>query len=324
MRRLTYILLLMMMTIAAKGQQLPLYSQYLYNRFLINPAVAGSDGYTSYNVTARQQWIGYAQAPKTYSISWQTRILKKKYSIRSSSKGQSFRPPTDGKVGLGASAFSDKNGIISRTGFQMSYAYHTWIDNQTQLSFGLAATGTYFKLDEKALIFEDPDEPWLYNDIRKGVFYPDARFGIYLLNRRFSVGFSADQLFESSAKIGSEAYQGLHVERHYYLFGTYSFKINATDDLEPSVLFSMSELYEPQTDIGLTYTHGQTFWGGITYRTSGAIIALVGFQYNNLVFGYSMDFTLQEIQRVTYGTHELTIAVHLGDNKRKYRWLDRY
>ena len=324
MKRLTYILLLLMIAATAKGQQLPLYSQYLYNKFLINPAVAGSDGYTSYNLTARQQWVGYKDAPRTFSFSGQTRILKKKYSIRTSGSKQTFRPPSDGKVGLGASVFSDKNGLIARTGFQVSYAYHTWVHDQTQLSFGLAATGTHYKIDDRALDFEDPNEPWLNNEIRNGVFYPDARFGIYLLNPHYSVGFSADQLFESSAKIGSSAYHDLRVERHYYFFGSYFFNLGVKDGIEPSFIFSMSELLEPQMDIGLTYSHDQSIWGGITYRTTGAIIGLLGFQYSNIFFGYSMDFTLQEIQRITYGTHELTVAVKFGDNKRKYRWLDRY
>ena len=47
----------------AFGQQLPVYSQYLYNKFLINPSIAGSDGYTSVSLTAREQWVGYGGAP---------------------------------------------------------------------------------------------------------------------------------------------------------------------------------------------------------------------------------------------------------------------
>ena len=61
-----------------------------------------------------------------------------------------------------------------------------------------------------------------------------------------------------------------------------------------------------------------------TYRTGGAFIGNVGAKYENLFFGYSFDFTMQEIQTVTYGTHEITVAIKFGDTKRRYRWLDRY
>ena len=56
---------------------LPLYSQYLYNKFLINPAHAGSDGYTSLNLTVREQWVGYAGAPRTCLLKLADKDLKK-------------------------------------------------------------------------------------------------------------------------------------------------------------------------------------------------------------------------------------------------------
>jgi hypothetical protein len=86
----------------------------------------------------------------------------------------------------------------------------------------------------------------------------------------------------------------------------------------------MSEQLKPQADIGATYIFNEDFWTGLAYRTSGAIIPTVGVKYQNIYIGYAFDFTLQEIQRVTYGTHELNFAIKFGDNKRKYRWLDRY
>jgi len=51
----------------AAGQQLPLFSQYIMNGFILNPAMAGYDGYTSVNTTVRQQWLGFEGAPQTYA-----------------------------------------------------------------------------------------------------------------------------------------------------------------------------------------------------------------------------------------------------------------
>ncbi len=325
MKRLVYILLFVLAGNLVSGQQLPVYSQYLFNKFLINPAVAGSDGYTSVNITAREQWVGYYGAPRTYSFSVQTRLLKRSYILKqTSARRQIYRPKYDGKVGLGGYVFSDKNGIIHRTGFQFSYSYHMWLQNTTQLSMGLAFTGYHYKIDEAEINFEDPNEPWLNSNLRRGMFVPDASFGLYLLNSRYSVGFSADQLFEAAAKIGDAAYHNVKIYRQYYLFGAYSFSLNTYTELEPSFLFVMSEQLKPQVDIGLTYIYDQSVWAGLSYRTSGAMIAAVGLKYLNLFFGYSFDFTLQEIQRITYGTHEITVALKFGDSARRYRWLDRY
>jgi type IX secretion system PorP/SprF family membrane protein len=324
-RKLAYIFLFSLIATWISGQQLPIYSQYLFNRFLINPAVAGSDGYTSFSLTGREQWVGYDGAPRTFSFSAQTRLLKKGYQLKSTLlKDKVYRPKTDGKVGLGGYVFSDRNGLIQRTGFQLTYAYHMWVQSNTQLSFGLAFTGYQYKIDEKEINFGDPNEPWLNNDLRRGMFVPDVSFGLYLLNAKYSLGLSADQLFEASAKIGSKAYENFKIERHYYLFGSYDIAGGSNSIFEPSFIVNMSEQLKPQADIGVSYIYKQDLWTGLSYRTSGAVIANVGVKYQNMFIGYAFDFTLQKIQRLTYGTHEITFALKLGDSTRKYRWLDRY
>jgi type IX secretion system PorP/SprF family membrane protein len=332
MKRLAYILCFAALEQISFAQQLPLYNQYLYNKFLINPAHAGSDGYTSFNLTAREQWIGYSGAPRTYSISFQTRILKRGYKLKENVfKRATYRPKTDGKVGYGGYIFSDRNGLIQRTGFQATYSYHMWLQEYTQLSLGLAFTGYHFIVNANETSFEDPNEPWLSNNLRKGVFVPDADFGIYLLNPRYDIGFSAQQLFGAAAKIGNYAYKNFRMDRHYYLFGSYNFELRGKTELEPTVLVKMSEQLRPQADIGLTYIYDQNVWTGLAYRTGGGLIANIRFKYipnhskpATMFIGYALDFTLNEIQRVTYGTHELTIAVKFGDSSRKFRWLDRY
>jgi len=134
---------------------------------------------------------------------------KKFHTKANQGKRAVYRPKSDGKVGFGGYIFSDKNGLIQRTGFQVAYAYHMWLQKNTQLSFGLAFTGYYYKIDETQINFEDPNEPWMNNNLRRGIFVPDLTFGAYLLNANYSLGFSADQLSEASAKIGGPAYKTL-------------------------------------------------------------------------------------------------------------------
>jgi type IX secretion system PorP/SprF family membrane protein len=325
LKRLVFISVLFIVFGSLNAQQLPIYSQYLYNKFMINPAVAGSDGYTSFNLTAREQWVGYDGAPRTFSFSGQTRLLKRSFILKKTNVRKAvYRPKSDGKVGLGGYVFSDKHGLVQRTGFQATYSYHLWLQNNTQLSFGLAFTGYHFKINEKEINMEDPNDPLLYSDLRRGIFVPDACVGAYLLNPRYSLGFSADQLFQAALKMGSAVYNRFTMSRQYYIFGTYSFEQGVYNEFQPSLLIRMSEQFRPQADIGITYINNQAFWAGISYRTSQAIIANIGVKYQKMFFGYAFDFTMQEIQRITYGTHEITIAVKFGDSARKYRWLDRY
>jgi len=328
MKKLVYVLFFVIIGQMSFGQQLPLYSQYLYNKFLINPAVAGSDGYTSLNLTARKQWVGLEGSPKTFSFSFQTRFLNHGYKIIPKGDKTVFRPQNDARVGMGGSVFSSESGLIQRTGFQVSYSCHIWLQRMTQLSMGLSFTGTYLRINEKLLSMHDQNDPMLYSDLRRGIFSPDATFGIYLLNHQYNIGLSVNQMFGASAKLGNDAYSNYKLYRHYYIFGSYNIERGKDVELRPAVLIMMSEqqrpVVSPLVDLGMSFHYKQAFWTGLTYRTSGAIIANVGVKYSNVFIGYAFDFTLQEIQRITYGTHEINVAWKFGDSARRFRWLERY
>jgi len=126
----------------AVAQQVPMYSQYIMNGFLVNPSFAGRDGYTTVNLTVREQWVGMAGSPSTYAASFQTRILKNSYISKSTSVRKNIVKPTKGgRVGVGGYLFNDNNGIMRRTGGQVAYAYHIPMGpTPNTLSFGLALT----------------------------------------------------------------------------------------------------------------------------------------------------------------------------------------
>jgi len=329
MKRLVTILIFTIIAQVMLAQQLPLYSQYIYNKFLINPAVAGSDGYTSLDLTARKQWLGLSKSPETFSFSLQSRFLKHRAIVKSVNPNKTvFIPQNDAKIGIGGSFFGYTSGLIQRTGFQVAYSYHIWLQRMTQLSLGLSFTGTYFRINEKELSLEDLNDPILNDNLRRGVFIPDASAGIYLLNHSYNVGFSVNQLFGAAAKLGNNAYSNYTLYRHYYLFGSYDFESGKNLEFRPTVLIMISEelkpVVNPLVEFGLNVTYNQTFWAGLSYRTSGAVITNLGVKRSNVYLGYSFDYTLQEIQKITYGTHEVHVAWKFGNSARRYRWLDRY
>ncbi|MFP4367101.1 MAG: type IX secretion system membrane protein PorP/SprF, partial [Bacteroidales bacterium] len=76
MQRSTFILIFFLGSLSSVAQQMPMYSQYMMNRFLINPAVAGYDGLTTLNLTAREQWMGLPYSPRTVALSADARLIK--------------------------------------------------------------------------------------------------------------------------------------------------------------------------------------------------------------------------------------------------------
>lgn len=305
------------------AQQVPLYSQYMLNGFLINPAVAGSEGYTAVNLTAREQWIGLQDAPSTYALSYQTRVLRKSYISKSSSirKRQRYSSRS-GKVGFGGHIYSDRNGAVEKTGLKASYAYHLFFGN-SQLSMGASLTAFQLRLNDDRIVLEDENDIiWL--NARGTAFIPDADVGVYYDTPDFYVGFSVDQLLESVIKLGDTGYDQYRQERNYYIIAGYDYPINDQWVLTPSTLLKLADNGAFQGDFSTKLYYDQTYWGGFTYRTGQAVILMAGLRIDRLIFGYAFDISVGSIMKNSYGTHEFVFATQFGDNARRYRWLNRY
>ena len=324
MKRLIYIsILLYLIALPLKGQQAPLYSQYMLNGFLINPAVAGSEGYTAINLTAREQWAGFQGGPSTYALSFQTRVMKKSQMSRTNlaRKRRSYNS-SGGKVGLGGYVFNHRNGAVERIGLKGTYAYHIRIED-SQLSFGLSMVAYQYKLNEDKINLQT-DGDGLWDGAKKSVFIPDADVGVYYSTRDFWAGFSVGQLLESVLKFGDTGYDQLTMERTYYLMGGYDFQPNRDLIFTPSALLKYAENGKFQADLNAKFYFSQAVWAGLTYRTGSSVIVMAGVSVDRLIFGYAFDIGLNSIMKHSFGTHEFTFIAKLGDNARRFRWLNRF
>jgi type IX secretion system PorP/SprF family membrane protein len=313
----------------AGAQQVPMYSQYVLNGFLINPSFAGRDGYTTVNLTVREQWVGMEGAPSTYAASFQTRLLKNSYISKSTAVRKKLTKPTKGsKVGLGGYVFNDNNGVMRRTGFQAAYAYHIPLGLSggypSDLSFGLALTAYQFAINTAGLIF-NPDDPLLIAYDRS-VFIPDFNFGASYTTNRYYVGFAMTNLTRGALIFADTSAVNRNELGHYFLTGGVKIPLSSDWKLEPSAFIKSSDLFFKAMQLDLTgrVYYKEDYWLGVSYRTNNAIILLLGLKYDRFYFGYSMDFALTDIRTQTYGTHELTLAVKFGESARRYRWINSY
>jgi len=322
-----------LLTGLARAQQVPMYSQYVMNGFLINPSIAGRDGYTTVNVTVREQWVGLGNSPATYAASFQTRLLKNSYISRSTSvRRKMIRPTKGGNVGLGGYVFNDRNGIISRTGILGAYAYHIQL-GQTGglpnfLSFGLAATLYQYAIDLNGnLLLHDVDEDFL-NNYDRVVLIPDFNFGTTYTSERYYVGFAMSSLSRGSILFGNRGDNERSELGHYFLTGGAKIRFPGYRDweLQPSALIKSSDMLfkSMQMDLTARVFYKNDYWAGLSYRTGDAIIIMFGLKYDKFYFAYAFDYALTEIRKHTLGSHELTLAVKFGESARRYRWINAY
>ena len=329
LRKISALIALSFMLGSAGAQQVPMYSQYIMNGFLINPSFAGRDGYTTVNLTVREQWVGLAGAPSTYAASFQTRLLKNSYISKSTAVRKKLVKPTKGsKVGLGGYVFNDNNGIMRRTGFQAAYAYHIGMGQTggypNNLSFGLALNAYQFSIKTDGLVF-DPDDPLLLTYDRS-VFIPDFNFGASFTTYKYYVGFAMTNLLRGSLIFADTSLIRQNELGHFFLTGGIKIPLTADWKLEPSAFIKSSDMLfkSIQADVTARMYYKEDYWAGLSYRTEDALILLMGFKYDRFYFAYAFDFTLTDIRRQSYGSHEITLAVKFGESARRYRWINAF
>lgn len=292
MRHLLLICLAALVT-TANGQQLPQLTQYQFNDYVFNPAIAGSRPYLELRSGHRYQWVGIQDAPRTFTFSGTA--------------------PVGEKMGVGGYLFTDIVGPTRRTGIQFSYAYHLRLTEDIKLSLSLSAGLLQFLIDGSKIQFHDPGDPVMDDQLR-GDLLPDAKFGFYLYGERFWFGATAPQLLQNKVYFLDETRETLsRMEDHYYVMGGYRLPLGEDWKLEPSFLLKYTSPVPPKLDLNATVRYKDTFWIGAGYRTNDAYSAMVGYWLKKTFqFGYSYDIITSNLRNYSTGTHEVMLAITLG------------
>jgi type IX secretion system PorP/SprF family membrane protein len=322
-----YLLLIVVLTMFSgktlRAQQLPVFSQYLFNGFLINPAYAGLDGYSAVNLTAREQWVGIPNSPKTYMVSYQTRFLGKSFVSKGAAARQKMMSKyTSGRVGIGGVIYNDRNGLINRTGGQVTYAYHIKLDRHENISLAVSGLLYQFSIDRSRIQTENADR--LIDNTILNMIIPDVGVGAVYTSETFYGGVSIDQLLQSYLKLGGNKIdKEYRLYRQYYVTAGYRYDIDKETAIEPSCLIKVTNQFSYQLDLTTKVIFNRDYWAGLSYRTGSAIVLQAGVSVERFHFGYAFDYNLRSINKHGYGTHEFMIAYKWGDSPNRLRWLNR-
>ena len=297
MKRIFFSIAILVIVQSVSAQQLASVSQYMENKYVFNPAVAGSLSYSPLALTYKRDWTGIDDAPTTQMIS--AHFLA-----------------TD-NVGLGGKIFNYSTGKLSKMGIEGTYAYHIKMgSNGDKLSLGLSLQLYQFFLNKSQLTLEEPgDDVMLFGSDK--LITPDAAFGVYYYNDKYFAGLSAYQLFNRKVDLMNDNLFDNRQVRHYFLTGGYDFDINSNFSIEPSILAKYIEAGIAQLDINAKVTYKQTVWMGLSYRTQDAVSINLGIRKDRFVFGYSYDYTLSDIHKYSNGSHELLFIVKFNKSKPK-------
>jgi type IX secretion system PorP/SprF family membrane protein len=311
----------------ALSQQMPQFSQFNRNQFIVNPGAAGVLNYTDISLAGRWQWGGVNDGPKTTYLAFSMPVkVKTRYynpGIRTST-GPIKNPKIETgrlKHTIGGQLVADQYGAFRKLAFSGTYALHLPMNKNFNLSFGLKvglSNNTF--LSDKAQVLNIIDNSQTYTDNtytnytsnQSNKYILDLGAGLYFYGKGFYVGLSSQQLTKDFVEFGKGT-ANFSPQIHYNLISGYRFKLNDELTLIPNVLMKYMYPAPLSIDVNLQAEYKDRVWFGLGYRHTDALIALFGINVNNRFrMGYSFDFSLSRFKNYSSGGHELVLGLMLG------------
>jgi len=285
--------------IPANGQQIPLYSQYFHNPFILNPSLTGQDDVTEVFLIHRSQWSNIPGKPVTTALTLDGPIKAK-------------------KIGLGLSLYSDKTDFTDRIGVYGTFSYRLNIGENSQVLFGLALGGLENRVDFTKAVVKDTDDPSLLTGYEKKATI-DGNFGMSYVWKDLQFGVAVPQILGTSfkyARNNTRAYYDLY--RHYLASLQYKIYVNSDKNISVTPLALVRFMPEApiQYDINAIFNWKDIAWFAVSYRSNYAVGINARVRINKSInLGYTYDLITSAINTYSGTSHEIMLGYTFAGNK---------
>lgn len=283
------------------AQQHPIFTQYMFNGLVLNPAYTGSHESMTLTASARSQWSGINGAPRTQVFSGHAPI---KFS----------------RSAAGAVVTNDRAGVINQTMFYGTYAYHIPVSKNSRISVGGQAGATYYKANfaDLNIVTQNNagDVAFAANESR---ILPNLGIGAYFYSNRSYIGLSMPTLINNKWNSYEQIEQSTQ-QRHYYFTAGHVFDLTPDLQLKPNVLLRWVENGPFQYDINANLFIKKIVWVGVSYRMGDSVDGLLEWNINDqFAVGYSYGYPTSALASVQWGTHEVVLNYRLKKDKHVIR-----
>lgn len=307
-------------TAKVTAQQTIQFTQYIFNPLSVNPAYAGYKEEWFAQMSLRKQWVGIEDAPRTGQVSI-----------------DGILDPERKKMGFGFQIGGDKLGPQTATSAYLNYAYRIQLNDAAtgHLSFGIAAGLSQYSVDYSRLSAIDGGDQYALQGESSNMV-PDFRFGVYYYCPKWYLGASVMDLLsgKSNGSISSDELGTIKHKRHVYFQAGTIFTVNAECKLRPSLLVKEDFKGPTMVDLNTMVIFRDRYWLGATYRTSASfwkkdleekasvskassVAGIAQFFISKaLRIGYSYDYSVNRLNSVENGSHEITLGFTLSSKSK--------
>lgn len=267
------------------AQQKAMFSQYMFNPVLINPAYPAVDESLNITTVVRQQWLGFNGSPDTQTLS-------------------AHSPLGRSNTFVGITAFRDQIGeSITETGGFFTLAQRIKLSSKTYLSLGFngglsqyaeaySGIGSSVDLNDDPLFMDR-------NDLRI-----NFGAGLMLFSDKFYAGLSSPFLYTVD-----------HNKTHapfLMLQGGYIINWGNNFLVKPNILGKYVSGSPFQLDYNLNFLINETLGLGVSYRSMDSVDLLAEiYLTKKLCLGYAYDYSINKLAGTHSGSHELMLNLRL-------------
>ena len=301
--KLLKLIIFLLVTLQVAAQQDPIFTQYMFNGQIYNPAYAGMWEKIGFTALVREQWAGINRAPLTEAVSFHT-------------------PLNNESVGLGLNIMNDTYGREQRLSVLADYSYEIYLTPQRRLRFGIKFGFVNYKnpLTEYKLYPDNEFDIAFSQDVNLN-FLPNFGIGAFLYQDNYYIGLAIPKLVENDLKDNYHNYSTKAELRTLYLNGGYIFQFYTGNKivLKPTSMIRASLGVPIQWDLAINVFLKEKLWLGIMNRSGNAVCATAQWMFNNnMRLGFAMDITYNDIFPYQNGTYEFTIGYDVDFFGRSY------
>jgi type IX secretion system PorP/SprF family membrane protein len=287
--------LIIFMCFSVKAQQDPLYSQYLNNPFVLNPAYAGLTNNLNLSLSYRTQWSGFEGSPKTANLNGHISLA-------------------DNKMGVGAMLISDQIGGTTINEFFGSYSYRINLTEDKVLSFGLQAGFTNYQIDNSkakqySLLVNNISDPLFTGN--KSETKPSFGFGVILKSEKFFLSLSVPRMLNTTIETGGK--QASLYTQHYYFIGSYLFFISERIRFKPATLIKYVSGAPASMDLNASFIIHENYQAGVLTRNFNTYgLFLQALIKDSFRLGYTFEVPTGSSVGSNFISHEITLGLRLN------------
>lgn len=294
-----FVIALVFLSGVASAQQNLVYNHYFLNPFLYNPSYIAPNGYTELYLNYRKQWAGFGDnAPSTATLN--------------------FHLPINYKMGIGATAYQDQQGILRTTTALLSYGYQIYFSNNPdkihKLAFGISAGMTYSYIPiEKVENGDLPDNALMRNNTSS----MDGQVGFHYQLKNFRLSFALPRLFRTYVTSTDEFNQP-SIKQVTSTISSISYNIPLSPKIafEPIVTYRTEKDFDPQYEAAGILRLNNLVWLGGSYRQDYGPAAFLGFNIKDKYkVGYAYEFAPDQVSGIGGGSHEFQLVMRIGKKK---------